>query len=678
MAAEQVFVNVHDHGMRVVGKSDRIQCKYCDKVISGSTRLKYHLGGVRGDVTACQKVPENVKESFRSILETRTVTHGRKKGCFLNSNGLKKSKSTTGQTSDIESGTSIDTESISEDWLQETAVIPSKRVASQTTLNAEKDEDSSSRQPKKCVGRFFYETNTDFSVVNSPSFQLLINGTVGCGKTNYKVPSLQELNGWILQEQVKEVQEHVEKIRQSWARTGCRILFDGWIDEKGRNLVTFIVDCPQGPVYLKSSDVSAFVDNVDALQLLLDGVIKDVGVQNVLQVISFSSSGWVEALGKQFMDRYRSIFWTLDASYCLELILDKMAIMDEIRETLGKAKVISKLIHGHPAVLSLLRNYTDCHYLLKPSRFRSAMPFLTLDNLISEKQSLSAMFASSEWKNTTWASRIEGKSVASLVADPSFWKGAEMVIKATMPLVKVLRLINGDDKRQMGHIYETMDPVKETIKEEFNEKESQYMPLWQVIDEIWDGSLHSALHAAGYYLNPSLFYSDDFHDDSEVAFGLLCCIIRLAPDQRIQDLISRQLEAYRHSKGAFSEGSSFEQSNKFSPASWWSVYGEEYPELQQFATRILSQTCAGATKYRLKRSLAEKMLTNGRNPLKQQVLSDLEFVHYNLQLQKQHSELGGNGDTLADEIDPMDDWIVDTINGGKFLHIDIKDEPQVI
>ena len=92
---------------------------------------------------------------------------------------------------------------------------------------------------------------------------------------------------------------------------------------------------------------------------------------------------------------------------------------------------------------------------------------------------------------------------------------------------------------------------------------------------------------------------------------------------------------------------------------WWFRYGGQYPELQRFVTRILSQTCVGASKYRLNRSLAEKLLTKGRDRIEQQLLSDLTFVHYNLQLQQQHSKLGVKYDIVADEIDPMDEWIVD-------------------
>nr|GLL35037.1 uncharacterized protein LOC109192333 isoform X1 [Ipomoea trifida] len=48
------------------------------------------------------------------------------------------------------------------------------------------------------------------------------------------------------------------------------------------------------------------------------------------------------------------------------------------------------------------------------------------------------------------------------------------------------------------------------------------------------------------------------------------------------------------------------------------------------AVRILSQTCDGASKYNLKRTLAEALLTEGRNHIEQERLRDLAFVHYKI------------------------------------------------
>ncbi|KAJ9145619.1 hypothetical protein P3X46_027982 [Hevea brasiliensis] len=668
MSTGESSINIHDHGTSLDKKKIRVQCNYCGKVVSGFFRLKCHLGGVRKDVVPCEKVPENVKESFRNMLEERKRENlakevgkicqpdlpGKRNG-WPTSNVVKHFKFEASQTAGYGSKKQLENDSVVEDDVVEHFPVPNKRPDSKITINGQLKEDASAGQVKKSIGRFFYETGIDFSVANSPSFERMLNATLGCGQVT--IPTLLELKGWILWDEVKEMQEYVKKIRHSWASTGCSILLDGWVNEKGQNLVSFVVECPEGPIYLHSADVSAIINDVNALQLLLDRAIEEVGIDNVVQIVACSTTGWVGTVGKQFMDRRRTVFWSVSTSHCIKLILEKIGTLVGIRGILDKAKIITKFIYGRGEILKLMRNHTHSYDLIKPSKMKFVVPFLTLENIVSEKKNLKKMFVSSEWRTSVWASVPEGMTVAHLMEDLSFWTGAEMTLKATVPLLRVLSLIAEADKPQVGYIYETMDQAKETIREEFKNKKSQYIPFWKIIDEIWDTYLHSPLHAAGYYLNPSLFYSTDFYSDPEVAFGLLCCIVRMVPDQHTQDLISLQLDEYRHARGAFKEGSAIGKRTNVSPAQWWSTYGKQHPELQKFAVRILSQTCDGALRYGLKRSLAERLLMSGRNHVEQQRLNDLAYVHYNLHLQ--NTKLGVKSGLVSEEIDPMDDWVVD-------------------
>lgn len=578
MAADDDSFDINDHGTSVDRKRNRVQCNYCGKIVSGFSRLKCHLGGIRGDVTPCEKVPENVKEPLRNkLLETKGGSLSKKVGevyhldptCKRNwwsdSNGsVKHFKAEVAQNVSCKSGSHTETESEQEEGVTQHISIPNSRTDSQTSIDAEK-KDPLARQAQKCIGRFFYEMGIDFSVAYSPTFQDMINASFCHGQAKYKIPSCQDLKGWILHEELKEMQKYVKRIRNSWGSTGCSILLDGWIDGNGRNLVSFVVDCPQGPIYLRSSDVSATISDVDALQSLLDGIIEEVGVDNVVQIVACSTAGWMGDVGKQFMERRRTVFWTVSVSNCIELMLEKIGTMDSVRGIIDKAKTVTRFIHGRATVLKLWRDFSGECNLIKPSKVRSAMPFMTLENIVSEKKNLKAMFASSAWSTSKLASGTEGMRILNLVQDHSFWTRARMVLKATIPLVRVLCLIYGADKPQAGYIYETMDQAKETIKEEFKNNKTQYLPIWKIIDEIWDNHLHSPLHAAGYYLNPSLFYSSDFYSDPEVSFGLLCCIVRMVQDQRTQDLISIQLDEYRHAKGAFSRGSAVDQRNIYSP-----------------------------------------------------------------------------------------------------------------
>ncbi|XP_027095656.1 uncharacterized protein [Coffea arabica] len=664
MASKDLWVKIQDHGTALDEKKTRIRCNYCGKVVSGFSRLKYHLGGIRGNVVPCVQVPNNVMEVFRDeLLEKNTGNVSREVGelCSPNLPSRRNSLPRPNSAEPYQPGRTKTSGMGSEK--RRKIAAPSENHGSLSVSGAKmtlgsqsaaSNQCSSSREFQKLIGRFFYETGIDLDAARCPSFQKMMNAKFGSEHTAYPIPSSEDLRGWILQESVEEMQQYVREIKSSWMKTGCSILLDGWEELTGRKLLNVLVACPKGTIYIRSADITGFDEEGSCMLEFLDDVLKEVDVQNVVQIIANSKSSWMETVGKLVMGKYKTLFWTACASHCLELMLEKMGTMKKVKETMDKAKTITRFVHSHASVLKLLRSHTSIKYLVRQSKFKLAEPFLTLENLVSEQENLQNMFLSSAWKTSRWASSMEGKRVADLVADCSFWTGAELVVKATIPLVRVIDLITKNNNPQLGNIYEIMDQAKETIREELSDKESTYMPFWKAIDDIWNGRLHSPLHAAGYFLNPKLFYVNDFYTDSEITSGLLCCIVRLVEDPGSQDMISLQIEEYRAAKGNFGQGSSDLQS---SLESWWFKYGSGYPQLQQLAVRILSQTCTGGTKYNLKRSLAEKLLTTGRNPIEQERLAAMVFVHYNLQLQ--NFNLGIANDLASEDIDPMDDWLVD-------------------
>ena len=77
------------------------------------------------------------------------------------------------------------------------------------------------------------------------------------------------------------------------------------------------------------------------------------------------------------------------------------------------------------------------------------------------------MFNSQDWKGSKFSSSKDGKEVARSVMDNSLWKDIVTCLKASAPLVKVLRLVDSEEKPAMGFIYEAMESAKEKIKENF-------------------------------------------------------------------------------------------------------------------------------------------------------------------------------------------------------------------
>ena len=125
---------------------------------------------------------------------------------------------------------------------------------------------------------------------------------------------------------------------------------------------------------------------------------------------------------------------------------------------------------------------TDGTEFVRPAITRFATNFLTLQSLIQQMANLRKMFSCDEWNASQWSKKAEGKDVVDKIYEKTFWKKAEEIVLFSEPLVKVLRMVDGD-KPTMGFIYEAMDQAKEAIKEAYGGKRQKYMPLWRIIDE---------------------------------------------------------------------------------------------------------------------------------------------------------------------------------------------------
>ena len=72
----------------------------------------------------------------------------------------------------------------------------------------------------------------------------------------FKVPSMHYLRGSHLQKEIVSIDEYLKDFKQSWVRTGCTIMSDGWTDQKGCALINFLVSYPRGTMFLRSCDAS--------------------------------------------------------------------------------------------------------------------------------------------------------------------------------------------------------------------------------------------------------------------------------------------------------------------------------------------------------------------------------------------------------------------------------------
>lgn len=277
------------------------------------------------------------------------------------------------------------------------------------------------------------------------------------------------------------------------------------------------------------------------------------------------------------MAKRQHLYWTPCAAHCIDLMLEDIGKIPRVRTTLQRAMALNGYIYNRTGVVNMMRKFTGKRELVRPAVTRFATAYITLRSIQVQKENLRKMFTSDEWRMSKYSQEIGGQRVASFVLMPTFWSAIVWILKMTGPLVRVLRLVDGEKKPAMGYIYEAMDRAKEAIAKSFNNIEDKYKDIYAIIDKRWECQLHQPLHAAGNYLNPQLFYSNpQIQDDSEVTTGLFNCIQRLVKDKQERSKIIDQLSVYRNAEGIFGMDLCIEHRDTKSPGYFNSLYIYNY------------------------------------------------------------------------------------------------------
>ena len=532
-----------------------LTCNLCGtKIYGGISRLKYHLARMPGfDVGPCLKTtPEIMRiatKSIMDIVDKREANEARRIelagrsgsgniGTSGSGGGPQTHSSATGpSTSAIRSSTSP-------------FFVPRSTPGGQPSIRSlvktrEKEE------ADKLVAKCLLWSDISFNLARNPFYHSMFEAAAIVGP-GYRGPSYHDLRGSLLQGEKADCTQRLTQLKQSWENTGCTVMSDGWTDGKGRSILNFLVNCPKGTMFIKSVDASAYAKDAIRLCELLDGFIREIGPQYVVQVITDNAANYVAA-GRMLMDRYPSLYWTPCAAHCIDLMLEDIGKLPWIKEIIDSARGVTKYIYNHTFVLSLMRRFTGDRELVRPGITRFATSFISLQSLLKSMLDLQRMFLSDEWTTCVYSTKQDGHTIAQLVGhDQRFWSALGEICTVTEPLVKVLRLVDGD-KPAMGYLYEALDRAKEAIYQYYDDKGEEGLTkraqIWGVIDDRWNNTLHRPIHAAGLYLNPAFAYACGFNFDGEVMDGFLQCVQRMVPTPSERSAISRQMEMYRMASG---------------------------------------------------------------------------------------------------------------------------------
>ena len=556
------------------GDKVQLKCIYCLKMFKGGGihRIKEHLACQKGNASTCSRVPHDVRLHMQQSLDGVVMKKRKKQkiedeimnvsplavNMVANQVDANEGMQSIAIQNSVEHNSNAVVhagEGMSKNVERRKKLKAKSSMSIYTNSEAVPAVEKNALFPKRmdnhvqmAIGRFLYDVGAPFDAVNSIYFKQMVEAIASRG-SGFECPSHHELGGWILKNSVQEVKNDMDRCRMTWGRTGCSILVDQWSTEGGRVLLNFFAYCPEGTIFLKSFDATEISASAECLYELIRQVVEEVGVGQVLQMITPGEEQYA-VVGRRLTDTFPTLYWSPSAVHCIDLILEDFGNLEWISAVVEQARSITRFVYNCSAVLSMVRRYTLGNDIVDPSFSRFATNFSTLKRMVDLKHNLQAMVTSQEWMDCPFSKKTAGLEMLDILSDQTFWSSCDMIVRLTVPFLRVLRIAASEMRPAMGYIYAGMYRAKEAIKKALVKRED-YMVYWNIIHHRWERLWNHPLHAAGFYLNPKFFYSIQGDIHNEILSGMFDCIERLVPDTRIQDKIIKEINLYKTAAGDF-------------------------------------------------------------------------------------------------------------------------------
>ena len=213
------------------------------------------------------------------------------------------------------------------------------------------------------------------------------------GRYGYRTTVSYEIKHKYLDMEYKDMEAYVNIQREKWKTYGCTIMSDGWTGPTKLSIINFMVYSKGSTIFLKSVDASNNIKDNKYIYGLLKDVIKEVGKQNVVQIVTDNGSAFVKA-GKLLMKKY-NLYWTPCAAHCIDLMFEDIGKRTSVADMITKAQKITNFIYNHNWLLAQMQKVCGGD-IVRLGATRFATNYITLDNLLKKKVNLKKMLISDE------------------------------------------------------------------------------------------------------------------------------------------------------------------------------------------------------------------------------------------------------------------------------------------
>ncbi|XP_025636361.1 uncharacterized protein [Arachis hypogaea] len=465
----------------------------------GINQVKHHLAGKGRDIEACRKVPAVVRHQFNQNIEDLRNKKRKTQEEYAESynacdeverefDEIERNEMRQQQKSRLPAPSSRKGKQLK--GLQ--SFFPSAATPrAQPTIKSVLQSKEIMEKCDIAIARWMMNASSPFNAVNSAYYQLMIDAIANMG-AGYKGPNYGRVRGYLLSKLVEDVKKMIKDYREILKQTGCTIMADEWTDRGRRTLINFLVYYPKGTIFLKSVDASHLSKTIDALFKLLRDVVLFAGPENVVHVVTDNATNYIAA-GRLLESEFPRLYWSPCAAHCVNLMFQDIEKLEEVSEIISQASMITKYIYNHCHPLYLMRKFTGGREILYPAPTRFATNFIALQSILAQKDALRAMVTSREWTSSAYSKEAKAKKFVNQVLDSNFWNQCTDIVKLTEPFVRVLRIMDSEDRAAMGFFYQAIYKDRKEMVKRFQKRKRIIDPYLKILDTHLNSKLTSEM-----------------------------------------------------------------------------------------------------------------------------------------------------------------------------------------
>nr|XP_020193379.1 uncharacterized protein LOC109779178 [Aegilops tauschii subsp. strangulata] len=494
----------------------RVMCNFCSQIFTGGIyRLKQHIAANSNAVRTCLRCPQEAKEACLKAFEEKASKKQKKyehEKVVRDAVVIDASSTPQGQARDDDELTCIGSSQPHvlgpiDKWTRTIdPKLSGEARLKQMKINKAAWEERSLRA-HEYIARWVYTHAIPFNAIGNDEFRQMVHA-IGQFGADLDPPSQYDLRETLLKSEYARTKSELKDREVEKGKHGCSLMTDAWTDMKRRSIMNLVTHCSKGVSFIKSKETSDTPHTSEMIFNLVDKTIEELGVEHVVQVVTDNASNNMGAKDLLKVKRPK-IFWSSCATHTVNLMLQGIGNLAKFKKIIDQAKAFTIFVYGHHRTLECMRSFTKKREIIRPGVTRFASQFLTLQSLADKADSLRKMVGSSKWDKIKDVHSKKGKDATAIILNKPFWKGVNLCIKVFEPLVKVLRLVDGDARPSMGFVYGEIVKAKKEIKEAFGNIEARYKDVLAIVEKKMKDRLDAPLQLTAYLLNPHYSYADD-------------------------------------------------------------------------------------------------------------------------------------------------------------------------